>query len=102
MAQFDVFRNPRDADGEIPYLLDVQSDLLWDLPTRVVVPLVRADLFKPAHRLHPTFRIGDEEVAMSTPEIAGIPHTALGERVCSLDKHRAEIVGAIDLLITGI
>ena len=102
MAQFDVFRNPRDVNGEIPYLLDVQSELLGDLPTRVVIPLVRPGHFTPPQRLNPTFAVGDQEVTMSTAEIAGIPRTAMGERVGSLDHHRAEIIGAIDLLISGV
>ena len=40
MAQFTVCRNknPRTRSA-VPFLLDVQSDLLADLETRVVVPL---------------------------------------------------------------
>lgn len=43
MPQFDVYRNrnPR-SRRSIPYLLDVQSDLLTALSTRVVVPLIKA------------------------------------------------------------
>jgi hypothetical protein len=37
--QCDAYRNQDDATGEIPYLLDIQSNLLSDLATRVVVPL---------------------------------------------------------------
>jgi len=40
MAQFDVYRNAHPATrARVPYLLDVQSDLLETLATRVVVPL---------------------------------------------------------------
>lgn len=43
MAQFDVCRNANPASSrDIPYLLEVQSDLLDVLATRVVVPLVQA------------------------------------------------------------
>lgn len=38
----DVHQNADDASGEIPYLLDIQANLLSDLQTRVVVPLIRA------------------------------------------------------------
>jgi toxin CcdB len=40
VPQFDVYRNP-DAStrSRFPYLLDIQSDLLDSLSTRVVVPL---------------------------------------------------------------
>jgi len=39
MAHFDVYRNPNPATrARIPYLLDVPSDLLDPLVTRVVGP----------------------------------------------------------------
>ena len=35
MAQFDVYRNPNPkTSSEIPYLLDIQTDLLDNLATR--------------------------------------------------------------------
>ena len=38
MAQFDVYRNTNPATRtRIPYLLDIQSDLLESISTRVVV-----------------------------------------------------------------
>ena len=43
MAQFDVFENPnKETNQVVPYLLDVQADLLDTLSTRIVVPLVAA------------------------------------------------------------
>lgn len=51
MARYDVYPNP---DGG--YILDVQADLLDDLTTRVVVPLMMATLApSPAKRLNPIF-----------------------------------------------
>lgn len=48
MAQFDVYRNVGPDARRVPYLLDVQSDLLAGVTTRVVVPLVRlAEYAKP-------------------------------------------------------
>ena len=43
MTQFTVYRNknPR-SRATFPYLLDVQSDLLDGLQTRVVIPLTKA------------------------------------------------------------
>ena len=41
MGQFDVYENPNvETNQVIPYLLDIQADLLANLKTRVVVPLV--------------------------------------------------------------
>lgn len=41
MAQFDVYENLNDKSRQnIPYLLDIQNDVLKNLSTRVVIPLV--------------------------------------------------------------
>lgn len=43
MAQFIVYRNKNARTKPIfPFLVDVQSDLLEDLQTRVVIPLSKA------------------------------------------------------------
>lgn len=40
MAQFDVYANPSKTQrGEIPWMVDIQSDILDKLPTRLVIPL---------------------------------------------------------------
>jgi toxin CcdB len=103
MPQFDVYKNPNPATNEyIPYLLDVQTDLLDIISTRVVVPLERCSHFSPAERLSPVFQIEETRVSMSTTELAGIHHKALGGYVCSLANKRAEIMAALDLLFSGI
>ncbi len=104
MAQFDVCRNSNlESSRAIPYLLDVQSDLLEVLSTRVVVPLVLAtEMGKAANTLNPQFEIEGISVVMSTPEIAGVPRRVLGEKVVSLQSQRGEIIAALDLLFTGI
>jgi len=45
MPRFDVYRNNGEHAEVTPYLLDVQSDLLQGLETRIVVPLRRRDRF---------------------------------------------------------
>ena len=57
MTQYDVFWNP-EGPG---YLLDVQSDLLDGLTTRLVVPLMpQTQAPKPAARLNPIVKIAEE------------------------------------------
>ena len=104
MAQFDVYLNPNPATRKvIPYLLEVQADLLDTLTTRVVVPLVLADeMGRAAKRLQPQFKIKGTSVVMSTAELAGLPIRLLGEKVTSLKSKRDEIIAALDLLFTGI
>ncbi len=103
MAQFDVYRNNNAATQEqIPYLLDVQTDLIDIVHTRVVVPLEVCGSFATAARLNPVFDIEGVKVAMSTPELAGVHQRSLGEFVCSLPEERQAIMGALDLLFSGI
>lgn len=104
MGQFSVHRNPNPRSREsTPYLLDVQSDLLAALATRVVVPLVpAAPAGAAAERLNPVFSVEGVEVVMSTAELAGIPRAAIGEEIASLATHRDDIAGALDFLVTGI
>jgi toxin CcdB len=103
MAQFDVYENQNPETKElIPYLLDLQADLLDDLTTRVVAPLLTvAAMGKPAKYLNPQFKIKQTTVIMSTAELAGVNQHVLGNKVCSLKEHRTDIIAAIDFLFTG-
>ena len=103
MAQFDVYENPNPETRQtIPFLLDIQSDLLDGLATRVVVPLIAASAMgKPARHLNPVFTIKRAKVVMSSAELAGIPTRLLGNKVGSLKEHRAEIIAALDFLFSG-
>lgn len=103
MAQFDVYENSNPVTRQtVPYLLNLQSDLLDGLATRVVVPLVAAAAMgKPARHLNPVFTIKRAKVVMSTAELAGIPMRVLGNKVGSLKEHRTEIIVALDFLFTG-
>lgn len=104
MAQFDVYQNenPR-SKTRIPYLLDIQHDLLSQLATRVVIPLVLQEaLSVPADILNPVFTIEDRDVVLSTAELAGVDKKQLGPVITNISQDRAKIVAAIDLLVTGI
>ncbi|MGA7878209.1 MAG: CcdB family protein, partial [Desulfoferrobacter sp.] len=103
MAQFDVFENPNEETNQaIPYLLDVQADLLDSLSTRVVVPLVAAPTMgKAIKHLNPEFVIKDTAVFMSTAELAGVTVRSMGKKVSSLKEQRHEIIAALDFLFTG-
>lgn len=105
MPQFAVYRNKNaKTKNTIPYLLDVQSDLLNDLQTRVVVPLHSAKHwdYKLMSTLTPVFNIDGKSCVMLTPQLAGIAKRELGTAVADFCEHRAEIMAALDFLITGI
>lgn len=100
MAQFDVYRNPNPMSAEeIPYLIDIQADLLGHLATCVVIPL--SSSAKALKHLNPTIRIEGREVVLMTQEMAGVEKTVLGERVESGIEYRSEIIASIDFLVSG-
>ena len=103
MAQFDVYENTNPVMKQtIPYLLDVQTELLDNLTTRVVVPLITVSAMgKAAKHLNPQFKINKTSVVMSSAELAGVTVHILGEKVCSLKEQRNEIIAALDFLFTG-
>ncbi len=104
MAQFDLYRNPNPVSkSRIPLLLDVQSDLLGALATRIVVPLCRPEFVgrQPVERLNPQVDIEGRKLVVLTQELAGVPLKALGSRVGNLAHERTAIVSALDFAITG-
>lgn len=105
MSQFSAHHNANPATkNAVPYLLNVQSDLIEDLGTRVVVPLLPATAMKgkTIRTLTPIFEIGTKQYVMMTPQLAGVPKKALGLAAADLSSKRNEIIAALDLLITGI
>jgi len=103
MAQFDVCLNPNpDSAPAVPYLLEVQSDLLEPVSTRVVAPLaLLSERGEPAKYLNPVFEIEGVQVVMVTEQIAGIPKRALGEMLLTLEVQRDQVMDAIDFLFRG-
>lgn len=105
MARFEVYRNPEPARAaDVPYLLDVQCDLLSALDSRVVVPLRRVDRFSSVglpKNLAPVFEIEGVACFMETPKLAAVPVRILKMPVASLMQSSAAIVGAMDFLFQG-
>lgn len=99
MARMDVYR----IAGSGLLVVDCQADLLSDLNTRVVVPLLPVDKApKPARNLNPVFEIeGDSHVLMAQ-HLSAVERRELGARVGSLAAHEREIVNALDFLLTGV
>jgi toxin CcdB len=100
--QYDVHRNSR-AGSAAAYLLDIQHDLLRDLDTRVVVPLLPADQFKQlSTTLHPVFPIDGRRYVLLTHRLAAVYRRELGNALVSLADRALEIGAAIDLLRSGV
>jgi toxin CcdB len=103
MVACAVFTNAHARTREtIPYLVDVQSELLSGLGTRVVVPLYRQGVGVQAiTRLTPVLSFQGQTLVAMVPEMAGIPCRELGPQVGDLAAARGELLAALDLLLTG-
>lgn len=105
MPQFTVYKNKNPATkARVPYLLDIQSNLLSELETRVVVPLYAATAMKGKILtvLTPVIEIEGRELVAMTPQLAGIAKKELGAEVADLTTYRNSIIAALDFLVTGI
>ncbi|RBI68678.1 plasmid maintenance protein CcdB [Vreelandella sulfidaeris] len=105
MAQFDVYPNPsKTSRAYYPYLVDIQSSLLTDLATRIVIPLGnRAALGgNTMQGLTPEITFNGHELLLLTPQISSVPVKHLNSPVGTLSHFRSQIVGALDLAVTGI
>lgn len=104
MAAYQVYENPNlDTKGAIPFLLDVQSELLSTLGTRLVVPLYQEGAVgvRPLSRLTPVVGFEGRIFVAMVPEMAGVPKRALGRIRGDLGAFRSAMLQAIDLLLTG-
>ncbi len=105
MAQWDVYPNPSARlRDEIPFLVDLQSDMLNGLPMRLVAPLARTRIPGTAlpRRLCPVFTIEGGEVVLLPHEAGAIDARLLKGRVASLRTHSHEIVDALDTVVSGV
>jgi toxin CcdB len=105
--QFAVYRN-QDAHTQqaFPYFVDVQAEVLQDLQTRAVIPLVplssTAELTCfPLSYLTPVVTFDGHSYLLLTPQLAGIPRADLRLHVGSLADQCQQITTAVDFLFRG-
>ena len=101
--QFTIYRNKGNARA-YPYLLDVQSDIIGELNTRMVIPLFPLAAFtgRPAQRLNPMIIVEGDKYLVMTHEMAGVRQTQLGAIVAEVQESRQLIKDAIDFLMDGV
>ena len=105
MSQFTLYANEnKNSKKAYPYFVDVQNDLLDELSSRVVIPLSPYEALNKtnAKKLCPIIDVKKERCVLLTQQMTSVPRSILKKKVVSLEKFRYEILGAIDLLITGI
>jgi toxin CcdB len=99
MGRFDIFANPGRSRGKVPYLVDVQSNVISGLATRIVIPLRPlaefASMSLPAD-LFPVIIINGEDYVLDTPQLGAIPVSELKVWIASASVQQFEIQTALD------
>lgn len=103
IRQFDVVDNPDPIEAETrPYLINLQSDLVHELTSTVVAPLVRRNDMTGARRLNPIVTVDGHEFWLATHELFAIDRRMLNRgAVTNLETDRDAIIAALDLVFTG-
>ncbi|MGV3489761.1 MAG: CcdB family protein [Devosia sp.] len=97
MARFDLHR---DVSGRL--VVNVQSALLPEMGSRLVVPLMPPDAIpRPMKRLHPRVTIDGVEFVFATHLMAAVRVRDLGRPLQSLDEHYDRLVSAVDFVFNG-
>ncbi|CAA0081419.1 Toxin CcdB [Zhongshania aliphaticivorans] len=104
MKQFDLYVNTdSDSHATYPFFVDVQSNLLDGLNSRVVIPIASAQDAKAFPKnLCPLVEIGGWKYALLTHQITTVSVSFLTQKEGSLLLNRTDIISALDFLLTGI
>ncbi|MDH6166597.1 toxin CcdB [Variovorax boronicumulans] len=105
MAQFDIYANPDKAQRTaFPWCVDMQSDLLGVLPTRLVMPLTTQKYLpaKAPRRLCPLVQ-WDGETFFALPQMtAPFRVKDLGTAKGNVRLASNDLVAALDAVISGV
>ena len=103
MARFEIYPNPIAADRvDFPFVLDIQSDLLYRFAERVCVPLVRTG-FIPGmtDRLNPSIDVNGQTVRLHPLGITVFYVNELRSAAGKASAQALEIETALDMLLRG-
>ena len=97
--QFNVYNDPENGYRK---LLNVQADVLNQINSRIVIPLVPVTpATNTIAKLNPVLSIDGTAMVLMTQQIAPIPIKALGPVVTNLNGQSDVIENALDMLLKG-
>ncbi len=101
MARFDVYQY---NSPSVPLVVDVQANLLSDLNTCVVIPLIPEESAskEALPKLKPIIEIDGKNYIFMTTDLGAITKSSLGEVVTNIEEqHRQSVTDALDFLFQG-
>ena len=103
MARFDIYPNPITQDrADFPYVLEIQSDLLYSFVERVCVPLVRAGAIPGlTDRFNPAIAVQGNSLRLHPLGITVFYVNELRDSVGKANAQSLEIETALDMLLRG-
>jgi toxin CcdB len=103
MAQFDVYENgDQQSRHSEPYVMDVQSNLLNGLATRMVIPLVSKETIgQPVDILNPVVRIANQNFYLSSPQLRSVHKDQLGNKIVTIVNQRDAVRASVAFLLSG-
>ena len=104
MKQYDLYSNTDpDTKKTYPFFVDIQTNLLDMLNSRVVIPLTKAQPDKALPKnLCPQLEINGVQYYLLTHQITTVARPFLKKNTGSLLLSRTEIINSLDFLISGI
>ena len=102
IRQFDVLENPDvESRPRVPYVVVVQSHLLYGIETVLVAPLVRPELVIADGSISLSVQFEGETLTLDSALLAHIKSSRLKSAAGSLAEYDYEIRRALDRLFTG-
>lgn len=103
MARFDVHPNPIESDrDDFPFVMEIQSDLLYRFAERVCVPLTHPHAFPGMiQRFNPALTVAGEALRLHPLGIAVFFARELGPAVANAKAQAIDIETALDMLLRG-
>lgn len=105
MKQFSVYKNRSKNQAAYPYFIDVQSDMLAYLNTRLVMPLTKkCDANSQVKLLTPVITLDDVDYVILTTMLTttDVNNLHAEDVVKGAAYLRDQLVAAIDMVILGI
>jgi toxin CcdB len=103
--QFDVYANPSPRMRDIyPCVIDVQSNILSSLATRMVIPLCKSNISADElpKRLCPMLKVNNVALILTPFEAAPLDKRMLTHPITNLSECSSEIIAAMDAVISGL
>ena len=103
MARFDIYPNPIAADrSDFPFVMEIQSDLLYRFAERVCVPLVRPNAIPGlTERFNPIVTVAGETLRLHPLGVVVFFANELRDRAGTARPEALAIETALDMLFRG-